>query len=104
MLIGELIATFTSWNTRHRAPATVGFYRARLKRFCEAYNARDLSFLTPLEIDEYLAPAGAGNRRGRMRGRTEKQINGFCHLLQFVLISCWRQDPPRAAVICVAHF
>ena len=60
MLIAELVATFISWNLRHRAPATVDFYRARLKRFCEAYNARDLASLAPLEIDEHLATAGMG--------------------------------------------
>ena len=60
MQIGELFATFISWNTRHRAPATVDFYRARLKRFCEAFNARDLASLTPLEVDEHLATAGMG--------------------------------------------
>jgi integrase len=60
MLIGELIATFISWNSRHRAPATVGFYRTRLKKFCRAYNARELASLTPLEVDEHLATAGTG--------------------------------------------
>lgn len=60
MLISDLITTFNSWNARHRAPATVAFYRARLKRFCEAYNARELGSLTPLEIDEHLALAGTG--------------------------------------------
>src|SRR5436190_5146855 len=44
----------------HRAPATVTFYRARLKKFCDAYNARELASLTPLEVDEHLAKAGAG--------------------------------------------
>ena len=60
MHIGELFNTFLAWNTRHRSPATVDFYRMRLKRFCEAYNARELASLTPLEIDEHLAAAGAG--------------------------------------------
>src|SRR5436190_5211626 len=60
MLIRDLIDTFHSWNSRHRAPATVGFYRARLTSFCQAYNARDLASLTPLEVDEYLGAAGAG--------------------------------------------
>ena len=40
MQIGELFTTFISWNSRHRAPATVAFYRARLKKFCDAYNVR----------------------------------------------------------------
>jgi integrase len=60
MQIRELIETFHSWNSRHRAPATVAFYRARLKKFCQAYNARELSSLTPLEVDEHLAAAGTG--------------------------------------------
>jgi integrase/recombinase XerC/integrase/recombinase XerD len=60
MLIRELIDTFLSWCGRHRSPATLVFYRARLKRFCEAYNSRDFTSLTPLEIDEHLAQAGAG--------------------------------------------
>ena len=60
MQIGELVATFISWNSRHRASATVAFYRARLKKFCQAYNSRDLASLTPLEIDEHLAAAGTG--------------------------------------------
>jgi len=60
MRIDELIATFHSWNSRHRAPATVAFYQARLKKFCQAYNARELASLTPLEIDEHLATAGTG--------------------------------------------
>lgn len=42
MLIGELVTTFISWNRRHRAPATVEFYRTRLKRSCQAYNEREL--------------------------------------------------------------
>ena len=45
---------------RHRAPATLAFYRTRLKKFREDYNARDLASLTPLEIDEHLAAAGTG--------------------------------------------
>jgi integrase len=60
MLIRELFNSFHSWNLRHRAPATVAFYEARLKRFCEAYNARELASLSPLEIDEHLAAAGTG--------------------------------------------
>ena len=58
MLIGDLIETFFAWNSRHRSPATLGFYRTRLKRFREAFNDRDLATLTPLEIDEHLAEAG----------------------------------------------
>jgi integrase len=60
MQIQDLIDTFDSWNSRHRAPATVNFYRMRLKRFCQAYNARELASLTPLEVDEYLGEAGFG--------------------------------------------
>jgi integrase len=60
MLIEELNEKFLAWCGWHRAPATVGFYRTRLKRFCEAYNARELASLTPLEIDQHLAEAGAG--------------------------------------------
>src|SRR5579872_2943619 len=60
MRIDELVALFHAWNTRHRSPATVAFYQARLKKFCDAYNAHDLASLTPLEIDEHLAAAGTG--------------------------------------------
>jgi integrase len=60
MQINEIMEEFDAWNSRHRAPATVAFYRARLKKFCEAYNARDLASLTSLEIDEHLATAGSG--------------------------------------------
>ena len=60
MQIDELTDKFFAWNIRNRAPATVAFYRARLKKFREAYNARDMASLTPLEIDEHLAAAGTG--------------------------------------------
>ena len=60
MQIDELTDKFHAWNSRNRAPATVAFYRTRLKKFREAYNARDLATLTPLEIDEHLAAAGTG--------------------------------------------
>jgi site-specific recombinase XerC len=43
MLIGELVQAFIGWCTRHRASATVGFYRMRLQRFCRKYNDRDLA-------------------------------------------------------------
>ncbi|MBI3860437.1 MAG: hypothetical protein HY290_00925 [Planctomycetia bacterium] len=39
---------------------TLAFYRTRLKKFRDTYNSRDLASLTPLEIDEHLAVAGAG--------------------------------------------
>jgi integrase len=60
MLIGELIHELLGWCSRHRSPATVAFYRTRLRRFCQKYNDRDLATLTPLEIDEYLDDVGAG--------------------------------------------
>ena len=60
MLIHDLIETFHSWCSRHRTPATCAFYRTRLRRFCQKYNARELGTLTPLEVDEYLGEAGAG--------------------------------------------
>src|SRR4029450_5392395 len=36
------------------------FYRGLLRLFRETYNQRDFDTLTPLEIDEHLALAGAG--------------------------------------------
>ncbi len=42
------------------APATLGFYCTRLRRFRDQYNGRELATLTPLEIDEHLASAGTG--------------------------------------------
>src|SRR6516162_1041511 len=60
MLIPELTDKFLAYCSRHRAPATVGFYRTRLKKFCRAFNDRELASLTALEIDEHLAEAGTG--------------------------------------------
>ena len=60
MQINDVIAAFLAHCSRHRSQATLAFYRARLKKFREAYNSRDRSSLTPLEIDEHLAQAGAG--------------------------------------------
>ncbi len=60
MLTGDVITEFLSWNERHRAQATFAFYHARLKRFYWAFYARDLTSLTPLEVDEHLAASGAG--------------------------------------------
>jgi integrase len=60
MQINDVIAAFLAYCSRRRSPATLAFYRARLKKFCEAYNSRDLTSLTPLEIDEHLVQAGAG--------------------------------------------
>ena len=56
----DLIDTFLAWNSRHRAPATLVFYRTRLKKFRDQYNGREFGTLTPLEIDEHLALAGTG--------------------------------------------
>jgi integrase len=58
--VGDLVEKFFAYCSRHRSPATVTFYRARLKRFCTEFNARELASLAPLEIDEHLAAAGAG--------------------------------------------
>jgi len=60
MYVNELVERFLAYCRRHRAPATVEFYRMRLRKFREAYNGRALASLTPLEIDEHLADAGAG--------------------------------------------
>ena len=51
---------FLRWCGKHRAPATLAFYRTRLKKFAEQFNTRDLASLTPLEIDDHLVEAGAG--------------------------------------------
>jgi integrase len=58
MIIGELIDAFLGWCNRHRAPATLRFYRARLLRFREAFSSRDAASLKSLEIDAYLHDAG----------------------------------------------
>ncbi len=68
MLIEGLIETFLAWCSRHRSPATVGFYRTRLRRFSRKYNDRDLATLTPLDVDEHLAEAAHRVLRGE--GRT----------------------------------
>src|SRR5262249_27771629 len=60
MQICNLIDTFLAYCLRHRAPATVGFYRTRLRQFCRKFNSRDFASLTPLEIDEHLAEVGTG--------------------------------------------
>ena len=54
MMIPDLTDTFLAYCSRHRTPATLAFYRSRLKRFCQRFNDRELNTLTPLEIDEYL--------------------------------------------------
>lgn len=58
MTIGELAAAFDAWNSRHRAAATVKFYRQRLRLFLAKFSSRDAASLTSLEIDEYLFAAG----------------------------------------------
>src|SRR6516164_5720742 len=60
MQIRELTDAFLAYCSRHRSPATVAFYRTRLRKFCERFNSRELGSLTPLEIDEHLADSGAG--------------------------------------------
>jgi len=55
---------------RQGATATLAFYRTRLKKFREQYNAPDLNTLTPLETDEHLALAGTG--RGSRFGVIER--------------------------------
>jgi hypothetical protein len=60
ILIPEFTGQFLAYCARHRAPATLAFYRTRLKKFCEQYNAREFGTLTPLEIDQHLAEAGTG--------------------------------------------
>ena len=40
MQINDVIAAFLAYCSRRRSPATLAFYRARLKKFCEAYNSR----------------------------------------------------------------
>src|SRR5262249_56412106 len=60
MLIAELTEKFLAYCARHRSQATLAFYRARLKKFSQQFNARELASLTPLEVDEHLAAAGTG--------------------------------------------
>lgn len=63
MLTRDLIAEFLAYNERHRSPATVRFYRQRLKRFGEKFGDREFSreAIRPLEIDTYLHDAGRGS-------------------------------------------
>jgi integrase len=58
MQINELIDTFIAWCGRHRSPATVRFYRTRLRLFRSTFGNRDAGSLTSLEIDAYLHDAG----------------------------------------------
>ena len=60
MLVSHVTERFLAYCMRHRSPATVAFYHARLKKFCERFNTRELGTITSLEIDEHLAEAGAG--------------------------------------------
>jgi len=60
MRVDELTDAFLAYCSRRRTPATLAFYRARLKKFCREFNAREMDSLTPLEVDEHLANAGAG--------------------------------------------
>jgi hypothetical protein len=60
MFIHELTQKSFAYCSRHRSPATLVFYRARLKTFCREFNDRDMGTLTPLEIEEHVAKAGEG--------------------------------------------
>jgi hypothetical protein len=40
--ICELIEKFLGWCRRHRAIATVAFYRTRLRKLCQTFGSRDL--------------------------------------------------------------
>jgi integrase len=60
MRVEELIDTFIAWCGRHRSPATVRFYRSRLRLFRKALGEREASSVTSLEIDAYLRDVGAG--------------------------------------------
>jgi integrase len=60
MRIDELIERFLAFCSRHRAPATCGFYRTRLRMFRQTHGGRDFATLSPLDIDEFMALADAG--------------------------------------------
>lgn len=60
MRIPDLIDRFLVWGARHRAPATVEFYRDRLRTFRAKFPDREFADLTPLEIDDHLHAAGLG--------------------------------------------
>jgi integrase/recombinase XerC len=60
MRTGALIDAFLAWQARHRAPATVRFYRQRLATFRAKFSDRPFAALTALEIDEHLHAAGQG--------------------------------------------
>lgn len=67
MRTDALVDTFLAWCGRHRAPATVKFYRQRLKQFRARFGERDFADLQPLEIDEYLHDAGQGQSGSTQR-------------------------------------
>jgi len=58
MLISDLVDTFIAWCGRHRSPATVRFYRTRLRLFRSTFGTREAPSLTSLEVDAYLHDAG----------------------------------------------
>ena len=60
MRIEKLIDRFLAWCSRHRAPATCGFYRTRLRMFRLKHGRRKIATLSPLEIDKFLSLADAG--------------------------------------------
>ena len=69
MLVPDLVALFLAWNERHRAPATVRFYKQRLQLFREKFSGRRFvpwhttdapDGIRPLDIDAYLHDAGEG--------------------------------------------
>ena len=98
MLIGELVCAFTGWCARHRSPATVAFYRARLKRFCDRFNNRDLASLTSLEVDEHLAKAGEGMSDSTRHHdavavqHIENQMSCFVAFVVFCSQLCWHRS------------
>jgi hypothetical protein len=53
-----MIESFLGWCSRHRAPATLRFYHARLRAFRSTFGTRDAASVTSLEIDAYLHDAG----------------------------------------------
>jgi integrase len=70
MIVSKVIDMFLSWNERHRAAATVRFYKSRLRLFRKKFATREFRLarvdahddlgITPLEIDEYLHVSGFG--------------------------------------------
>jgi hypothetical protein len=82
VLVGALVKSFIAWCGRHRSPATVFFYRARLSKFSEKFHDREMGTLTSLEVDEHLAAAGAGMSDGTRR----HDIVALEHLQKFALV------------------